>query len=69
MSRNGKLNGFDRKDSRAFGRTASMNRGRADAILDEVITAVSRWAESANEAGVYAVLADEARRYRRLKLG
>src|SRR5690606_16725869 len=40
MSMNGKLDDFAREDFRACARTASMKRGRADAILDDVLAAV-----------------------------
>jgi len=68
MSVNGKRDGFDREDFRALERTASMKRGRGDAILDEVIAAVSRWREFADQASVDPVLADEAARHHRLDL-
>jgi serine/threonine-protein kinase HipA len=50
MTLNGKRDGFDREDFRACARGASMKRGRADAILDEVAAAVRRWAEFAEAA-------------------
>jgi len=68
MSLNGKRDGFDRGDFRALERTASIKRGRADAILDEVIAAVSRWREFADQAEVDPVLTDEAERHHRLAL-
>jgi len=68
MSLNGKRDGFDREDFRALERTASMKRGRADATLDEVIAAVSRWRVFADEARVDPVLADEVQRHHRLEL-
>ena len=68
MSLNGKRDGFDREDFRSLERTASMKRGRADAILDEVIAAVSRWREFADQAQIALVLVDEAERHHRLDL-
>ena len=43
MSMNGKLDGFTREDFRACGRVASMMRGRAEQIVDEVGEAVAKW--------------------------
>jgi serine/threonine-protein kinase HipA len=52
MSVNGRREDITREDLRACARTATMRRGRADAILDEVLEAVSRWPEFAESAGV-----------------
>lgn len=52
MTINGKRDDFELEDFRACARTASMKRGRAEAILDEVRQAVSRWREHAEAAGV-----------------
>lgn len=52
MTLNGKRDGFTRADLRAVAKAASMKRGRADAILDEVLAVVARWAEFASAAGV-----------------
>jgi serine/threonine-protein kinase HipA len=52
LSMNGKRDGFTREDFRACGKTAGLKRGRAEAILDEVIAAVARWPEVAAEVGV-----------------
>jgi len=52
MSLNGKRDGFARDDFRQCARLVSMQRGRADRILDEVLETVSRWPEYAKEAGV-----------------
>lgn len=56
MTVNGKREGFTVEDFRAVARTASMKRGRAEAIYEEVRDAVARWPEFAETAGV-----DEAR--------
>lgn len=69
MSLNGNRDSFDREDFRALERAASMKRGRGDAILDEIIAAVSRWQEFADEAGVDPVLVDETEQHHRLELG
>ncbi|MGE5280704.1 MAG: type II toxin-antitoxin system HipA family toxin [Chloroflexota bacterium] len=52
MSANGKRDGFTIEDFREVGRTASMKRGRAEAILGEVVEAVRAWPELAAGAGV-----------------
>lgn len=57
MTLNGKRDGFTRADFAACAKAALMKRGRAGAILDEVLAAVNRWPEFASEAR----LADEWR--------
>ena len=52
MTLNGKRDRFELADFRACARTASMKRGRAEAILGEVAAAVKRWPEFAAQAGV-----------------
>ncbi len=52
MSLAGKREGFTLEDLRAVAETASMRRGRAEAIAREVTTAVARWREFAATAGV-----------------
>ena len=52
MSLNGKRDGFTIEDFKAAAGTASMKRGRAETIVGEVIDAVGRWREFADEAGV-----------------
>lgn len=52
MSIGGKRDGFLREDLRHFADTASMARGRADEILDEVLAAVLGWPEEAAAQGV-----------------
>jgi serine/threonine-protein kinase HipA len=52
MSVNGKRDQFDRVDLLAAGRGAQLKRGRADAIAEEVISAVRDWPRFAAEAGV-----------------
>ncbi|HEX7048546.1 MAG TPA: type II toxin-antitoxin system HipA family toxin [Gammaproteobacteria bacterium] len=52
MTVNGKQDDFTRDDLRECARTASMKRGRADAIVDEVRDAVMKWRDYANETGV-----------------
>ncbi len=52
MSINGKRDGFTMADLRACAKSALMKRGRADTMVDEVITAVKHWEEYARQAGV-----------------
>ncbi len=52
MSIAGRRDEFTGEDLRACARIATMKRGRADTILDEVRDAVVRWAEFAAAAGV-----------------
>ena len=52
MSLAGKRDGFTLADLKAVAETASMKRGRAEAIAREVAKAVARWREFAATAGV-----------------
>jgi serine/threonine-protein kinase HipA len=52
MSLAGKRDGFTRADIESAARRAGLARGRGGALLDEVLAAVQRWAEHAQEAGV-----------------
>lgn len=52
MTVNGKRDGFTLADFRACAKTAIMKRGRADAIVEEVRAAVTRWPDFAEEAAV-----------------
>ncbi len=54
MTLNGKRDGFSLEDFRHCAEMASMKRGRAETIIDEVYKAVSRWPHYAEEAGVSA---------------
>jgi serine/threonine-protein kinase HipA len=54
MTVNGKRDRFTMDDLRACARVGLLKRGRADAIVDEVRAAVSRWPQFADEAGVSA---------------
>ena len=68
MSLNNKRDNFVREDFRTIERTASMKRGRADEILDEVCEAVAKWQDFASQAGVDPVLENEVVRNHRLVL-
>jgi serine/threonine-protein kinase HipA len=50
MTVNGKRDGFTIADFRAVAKAASMKRGRAEAILEEVQAAARRWPEFADQA-------------------
>ena len=50
----GKRSAFTRADLRAVATSAVMKRGRAESILEQVISAVRRWPEHADAAGVSA---------------
>jgi len=52
MTLNGKRDGFQIEDFRACARTASLKRGRADAIVGEIRAVVKRWQDYADEAEV-----------------
>lgn len=52
MSLAGKRHGFTIHDLRAVAQTASIQRGRAEAIIRQVTAAVARWREFAEQAGV-----------------
>ena len=66
MTMNGKRDGFTRRDFRACGRSALLTRGRADAIVDQVRAAATRWPEFADQARVPEASRDEIGRHLRL---
>lgn len=59
MSMNGKRKDFTMDDFNACARTASMKRGRAGQIVEEVQEVVSRWSDYAEEAGVSSDLKEK----------
>jgi serine/threonine-protein kinase HipA len=67
MALNGKRDDFTLEDFRAAAETASLKRGRAEAIVEEVRRAVSRWPEYSDEAGVSADWRDKIARTLRLE--
>jgi len=52
MTMNGKRDGFTRADFRACAKSALMKRGRAEAMVEEVRAAVSKWPDYAEQAQV-----------------
>jgi len=52
MTLNGKRDGFTLDDFRACSKVASMKRGRAETIIEEVREVVQRWTDYADDAGV-----------------
>ena len=52
MTMNGKRDGFTLADFRACAKNAMMKRGRAEAIVEEVRAAVSKWPDFAEQAQV-----------------
>jgi serine/threonine-protein kinase HipA len=69
MSLAGKRDGFDVDDLREVARVASMKRGRAEAILGEVRSAVLRWREFAAAARIEEGVAGEIAAEHRVGLG
>ncbi len=66
MSMNAKRDGFALADFRSCAKSALMKRGRAEAIIEEVCTAVARWPEFAAQSGVPEVWNDKIRKAHRL---
>ena len=58
MSMNGKRDDFTLEDFKACAKTASMKRGRAQTIVNEVLETVSHWPDYAEEAGIPETLRD-----------
>lgn len=66
MTLNGKRDDFSLDDFRACAKVAAMKRGRAEAIIAEVKSAVSRWPDWADVAGVPAPWRDRIQHTLRL---
>ena len=62
MTMNGKREKFTLEDFKACARTASMKRGRAEAIVAEVQHSVAKWRQFAEQAGVPTPVADKIRK-------
>jgi serine/threonine-protein kinase HipA len=59
MTLNGKRDGFTMSDFRAVAKSANMKRGRAEAIVKEIISVVKRWPEFAAVAKLSEGLRDK----------
>ena len=68
MTLNGKRDGFGMDDIRAGAKSATMKRGRAEAIVEQVRSAVARWPEFAAAARVADDVRDRIQRAHRLDL-
>jgi serine/threonine-protein kinase HipA len=68
MSLNGKRDGFTMDDFKACARSVSMKRGRAEAIVVEVLDTVSRWHQFAERAGVPELMRGQIQNTLRLDL-
>lgn len=68
MSMNGKRDAFTSEDFRACGKHVSLQRGRAEAIVDEVRVAVAKWPNYAEQARVAATWRKQIERNLRVDL-
>jgi serine/threonine-protein kinase HipA len=68
MSINGKRDGFTVADLRAVATVAGLTRGRAEAILADVVAVVARWSDVAEEVGIGERMAAQIARSHRLRL-
>jgi serine/threonine-protein kinase HipA len=68
MTTNGKRDGFTLADFRACAKNALMKRGRAEAIVEEVCAAVSKWPDYAERAQVASHWRKQIQKNLRLKL-
>jgi serine/threonine-protein kinase HipA len=66
MTLNGKRDDFVLDDFKSCAKTASMKRGRAETIIEEVRTVIARWREYADEAGVNPEQRDKIQKTLRL---
>jgi serine/threonine-protein kinase HipA len=67
MTLNGKRDGFTLEDFRRCAKVASMKRGRAEAIVDEVRETVRCWNDYADAAGLDAPTCEQIRQTLRLE--
>lgn len=68
MTMNGKRDEFTMADFRACARSASMKRGRAESIVEEVRAAVAKWSTYAHTAGVMNTWREQIQQNLRLDL-
>ena len=69
MSLAGKVNDFTRDDLLTFARTVGVNRHEALRVMGRVFSAVSKWRDFADEAGVDERKARQIERAHRRHLG
>ena len=67
MTLNGKRDDFTMGDFKACAKTASMKRGRAEAIVREVQAVLSQWSDYADAAGVPVAMRGQIQPTLRLK--
>lgn len=67
MTLNGKRDGFTLADFKACAKVASLKRGRAETIVNEVQETLSRWRDYAEEAGVSVLVREQIQKSLRLK--
>ena len=68
MTLNGKRDDFNLEDFKACAKAASMKRGRAETIINEVGAVMARWRDYADEASVSARQRDAIHSTLRLQL-
>jgi serine/threonine-protein kinase HipA len=68
MTMNGKRDGFTLADFRACAKSALMKRGRAEAIVEEVRAAVSKWPDCTEQAQVLNTWRKQIQKNLRLNL-
>jgi len=68
MTMNGKRDNFSLEDFKACANSASLKRGRAETIIDEVQNGVSKWPSFASTAGVQDDVSSKIRRTLNLSL-
>ena len=66
MTLNGKRDGFALEDSKACPNSASMKRGRAETIINEVREVVARWRDYADESRVQPIQRDQIQKILRM---
>ena len=67
MTVNGKRDNFTMEDFKACARVASMKRGRAEAIVNQVLETVKHWRDYADQAGVSPSMRDRIQQTLRLR--
>ncbi|MDA0993772.1 MAG: type II toxin-antitoxin system HipA family toxin [Proteobacteria bacterium] len=68
MSMNGKRDDFTLQDFKECAKTVSMKRGRAETIVEEVRSVISRWTDYADEVSVAALQRDKIQNALRIEL-